>query len=1341
MSDLVGTPNCWFSHAQAHIILNRHEHQPQEKYPKSDRRRRRTPSLDRSWSRARSRDRSISRQREPNYNNDRRPTYHETYSHVSRINHDGSVSRGSLSPYRKSGLRKRWERDRSSEIGRDETTHNPGESRRSQVKGDRRPTYDETYSHISRINHYRPDSRGSLSPYRNGGLRKSWERDHSSEIGRDEPTHNPGKSRRIRDKGDEPSRHGPARQWGEPACDLDEDELPHSRTESARQESNRRSQSRNKPHYWHDDTIISMNNARTNNDRQEKDDNRCRSRQETFDTRKKFRSRRSSTPPSRYDPNSPDRYRHYGSEINEYSRERERGVPKHEQNHGNFQFTESDYDSVSDGDLDNYTSDRESDEYENEFEDTFTRNDYRKKLHLSSNSSYSNAWEKQNMTRDNYGDWHSFVTYSSLKLCIYSGSKDQENCGCEALHICKYFLLSKCLVPDCHFGHDIYTDHNESILKKYFTQKPTPHQLKIIICKVENRNETTVPQICKFYNNKGGCKHEKMNNGTKCPCLHICQYYVKRSCKFDRCMRSHDLFSGHSFQLLRSYGLLPRHTDQSAQEEILDLLDKIAVAYANKKAHRQQFTQPIDRSIMNQMNGKSRSGPENPFQNGSDFIPLATQPKLTSRDSVPQYFSNTFMYVSTDDELEMDERVKSNKHRHRKKRKRSYKDHDKRSKRKRKMSKRQDFVCDDSTGLNLDTDGNEIDTDNSESDAETAGNYSLPTIETGAGADLESNDCGQDANFKTSDDIPDSNEGRKDNRQLYVNQETYDSGQMDATIGTNDGGSDANHMPNEACDSRDAKLDDMSDAKIETNPRTNDNGLDTNPGTTDNGPDTNLGANNNELDTDPRTSDNGRCTYSRTGDNGPDTNPGTNDNGPGTNSRTNDNRPDTNLGANDNGLDTDPRTNDNGPDTNPGTNDNGPGTNSRTNDNRPDTNLGANDNGLDTDPRTNDNGPDTNPGTNDYGPGTNSRTNDNRPDTNLGANDNGLDTDPRTNDNGPDTNPGTNDNGPDTNLGANDNGLDTDSRTNDNGPDTNPRTSDNGPGTNSRTSDNGPDTNPGTNDNGPDTNLGANDNGLDTDPRTNDNGPDTNPGINDNGPGTNSRTSDNGPDTNLGANDNGPGTNPGANDNEPDTNPGANDNGPGTNSRTSDNGPDTNPGTNDNGPDTNSRTNDNRPDTNLRANDNGPDTNPGTNNNGLGTNSRTNDNEPDINPGTNDNHNGPDTNLGTNDNVPDTNPGPNDNGSDTYPRTNDNGSDTNHGTNDNGPDFTPVTNDNGPNINPGPDTNPGPNDNGSDTNHGTNDNGSDSNPGRNDNGPDVCTLGHNDKEPDAGLLISNRYIS
>ena len=149
---------------------------------------------------------------------------------------------------------------------------------------------------------------------------------------------------------------------------------------------------------------------------------------------------------------------------------------------------------------------------------------------------------------------------TSVLLCksqnnIVSG----KGCNCNALHVCKFYLLSTCLKNHtCKFGHNLTTEHNILVFKRRFLHRVLIGSIKRAVRFTYSRNGTTVPSVCKFYNAKKGCiRGDRLDCGGICQYLHICQHYIFGKCKFRNhgCKRSHSLNTGQPRRVLDLYGL------------------------------------------------------------------------------------------------------------------------------------------------------------------------------------------------------------------------------------------------------------------------------------------------------------------------------------------------------------------------------------------------------------------------------------------------------------------------------------------------------------------------------------------------------------------------------------------------------------------------------------------------------------------------------------------------------------------------------------------------------------------------------------------------------------------
>lgn len=140
---------------------------------------------------------------------------------------------------------------------------------------------------------------------------------------------------------------------------------------------------------------------------------------------------------------------------------------------------------------------------------------------------------------------------TDIKLC-QAFTKDQSiKHDCTDLHICKYFLLGNCSLQHCKFSHRLTSKHNKKVLRAHGLEGLPEKAVKTLVRSIHNRNISTTPLICKFYNNEGGCQ-----KGTVCMHLHLCMHYVIGNCKFgNACKRSHDIFEEQTRNILERHGL------------------------------------------------------------------------------------------------------------------------------------------------------------------------------------------------------------------------------------------------------------------------------------------------------------------------------------------------------------------------------------------------------------------------------------------------------------------------------------------------------------------------------------------------------------------------------------------------------------------------------------------------------------------------------------------------------------------------------------------------------------------------------------------------------------------
>ncbi|KAH3811074.1 hypothetical protein DPMN_139477 [Dreissena polymorpha] len=154
----------------------------------------------------------------------------------------------------------------------------------------------------------------------------------------------------------------------------------------------------------------------------------------------------------------------------------------------------------------------------------------------------------------------------NLKICQLYIQDTTHTHKCNDLHICKFFLIALCkLEKECPFSHNLRERHNYKVLKSKKIHTLPDSDVLNLCRNLFNRNWTTLPIVCKFYNNEGNCKYRN------CQHLHVCKYYVDGKCKFDqRCKRNHSLGSDkQTRKVFENYGI---DTIRIAEEKLMTAL-------------------------------------------------------------------------------------------------------------------------------------------------------------------------------------------------------------------------------------------------------------------------------------------------------------------------------------------------------------------------------------------------------------------------------------------------------------------------------------------------------------------------------------------------------------------------------------------------------------------------------------------------------------------------------------------------------------------------------------------------------------------------------------------------
>ncbi|VDH98037.1 poly [ADP-ribose] polymerase 7/11/12/13 [Mytilus galloprovincialis] len=147
--------------------------------------------------------------------------------------------------------------------------------------------------------------------------------------------------------------------------------------------------------------------------------------------------------------------------------------------------------------------------------------------------------------------------------------------GCDALHICKFYILSSCGMTNCKFIHDFENEHNRKAKCKYFLHRVKLQNICRLLQHDANRCRVTVPVICRYYNTNGcrsGDSGRMQQSPRKCPYLHLCSKYVDGQCYAGGlCRQNHSLLEGPVLEILIKYNLDPREWNQG-KTRIMSLL-------------------------------------------------------------------------------------------------------------------------------------------------------------------------------------------------------------------------------------------------------------------------------------------------------------------------------------------------------------------------------------------------------------------------------------------------------------------------------------------------------------------------------------------------------------------------------------------------------------------------------------------------------------------------------------------------------------------------------------------------------------------------------------------------
>ncbi|ESO96156.1 hypothetical protein LOTGIDRAFT_160143 [Lottia gigantea] len=182
-------------------------------------------------------------------------------------------------------------------------------------------------------------------------------------------------------------------------------------------------------------------------------------------------------------------------------------------------------------------------------------------------------------------------------------SSCSKNCG--ALHICKFYILSKCNAPDdrnCCFRHSLDSEHNQEALRLNLLHTFSIDHLKKALSHLKYRNPTTLPPICWFYNTKGCIKSQAGG----CPFLHMCEKILEgEKCdKGKKCLLNHDILTNR--EVLTRFGMWSPEYSKD------DLMKVISENYVAHESYAKKFPDSHHSYRDHKDDYYSRSGTQKP---------------------------------------------------------------------------------------------------------------------------------------------------------------------------------------------------------------------------------------------------------------------------------------------------------------------------------------------------------------------------------------------------------------------------------------------------------------------------------------------------------------------------------------------------------------------------------------------------------------------------------------------------------------------------------------------------------------------------------------------------------
>lgn len=190
---------------------------------------------------------------------------------------------------------------------------------------------------------------------------------------------------------------------------------------------------------------------------------------------------------------------------------------------------------------------------------------------------------------------------------------------CKDLHICRYFMMDNCIHTKrktrapCPYPHSLDSKHNRKVRQYHNLLSLDINALKKMMQDSADFASQEAPvnlKLCYYYTRRV-CERDD------CPYLHLCEFFVKGSCKFGRrCKKNHDVCARDIEAILREHKI-----DADGDEE--DILENIrAELYGDGEEESEEEVTSEEEESFEQ--------PKKPNPNQQNAVPTTSRRSYTN---------------------------------------------------------------------------------------------------------------------------------------------------------------------------------------------------------------------------------------------------------------------------------------------------------------------------------------------------------------------------------------------------------------------------------------------------------------------------------------------------------------------------------------------------------------------------------------------------------------------------------------------------------------------------------------------------------------------------------------